>query len=186
MNPHPHAEVLRAIADGVPLSEFELTLGGGYRKMINLDWFWEPTQYAIRRKPQYIMVNGFKVPKPLDVAPSDDAEYFIVALLDEDLHDCFRWYGTDKECRWLDRKVIHATKEAAIAHAKAMLGIDPAYLDDQLYRKDAGGFGGLDHLPIEMIEPIPSVMRDAYVLKTIALGGFLAAVIVGVLYVSTL
>ena len=64
--------------------------------------------------------------------------------------------------------------------------IDPAYLDEQLYRKDAGGFGGLDHLPVEMIEPIPSVMRDAYALKTIALGGFLLAVIVGVLYVSTL
>ena len=69
----------------------------------------------------------------------------------------------------------------------SMLGlpvIDPAYLDDQLYRKDAGGFGGLDHLPVEMIEPIPSVMRDAYALKTIALGGFLLAVIVGVLWVS--
>jgi hypothetical protein len=70
-----------------------------------------------------------------------------------------------------------------------MLGlpvIDEQYLDEQLYQKDAKSFGGLDHLPIEMIEPIPSVMRDAYALKTIALGGFLLAVIVGVLYVSTL
>ena len=128
MNPHPHAEVLRAIADGVPLSEFEASwCGGAWQEPINLDWFWEPDSWKIRRKPQHIMVNGFKVPKPLDVAPNDDAEYFIVALLDDDMHDCFRWYGTDKECRWLDRKVIHATKEAAIAHAKAMLGIDPEY-----------------------------------------------------------
>lgn len=47
--------------------------------------------------------------------------------------------------------------------------IDPAYLDEQLYRKDAGGFGGLDHLPIEMIEPIKSVKVWAERIKTAAL-----------------
>ena len=132
MNPHPHAEVLRAIADGVPLSEFEVYHNAWRQDEWQpiIDWlgsFLRGEMKQIRRKPQHIMVNGFKVPKPLDVAPNDDAEYFIVALLDDDMHDCFRWYGTDKERRWLDRKVIHATKEAAIAHAKAMLGIDPEY-----------------------------------------------------------
>ena len=64
--------------------------------------------------------------------------------------------------------------------------IDPAYLDDQLYRKDAGGFGGLDHLPVEMIEPIRSVKVWAEHLKTAALV-VAAGLVLGVtFYVSQL
>jgi len=76
----------------------------------------------------------------------------------------------------LHRPVVDGKTGLIVSH------VDTSAMD----RKDCMSFGGLDHLPVEMIEPIPSVMRDAYVLKTIALGGALLAVIVGVLYVSTL
>ena len=126
--PHPHAEVLRAIADGVPLSEFEITWA--HKKV------WEPIgeqlytfmndeTSEVRRVPQYIMVNGFKLPKPLSVAPKKGDLYFIVALLNDSLYDTFIWDGVEREYNWLKRGIIYTTEEAAIAHAKAMLGIDP-------------------------------------------------------------
>ncbi len=64
--------------------------------------------------------------------------------------------------------------------------IDEQYLDEQLYRKDAGGFGGLDHLPIEMIEPIRSVKVWAEHLKTAALVVAAGLAVACTLYVSTL
>jgi hypothetical protein len=64
--------------------------------------------------------------------------------------------------------------------------IDPAYLDEQLYRKDAGGFGGLDHLPVEMIEPIRSVKVWAEHLKTAALVVAALAALACTFYVTQL
>ena len=130
MNPHPHAEVLRAIADGVPMSEFEITWG---RKVC-----WCPIEdqpyfvfsdegSEIRRKPQHIMVNGFKVPKPLNVMPKRDDDYYAPCFDDNKFYESYSWASDSVDDRLFARKVIHATKEAAIAHAKAMLGIDPEY-----------------------------------------------------------
>ena len=68
-----------------------------------------------------------------------------------------------------------------------MLGlpvIDERFLDEQLYQKDAGGFGGLDHLPVEMIEPIRSVKVWAEHLKTAAMVVAAGLALAGTFYVS--
>jgi hypothetical protein len=137
MKPHPHAEVLRAIADGVPLSEFEAALIPGMWRPLecvaatNRDdacgWLESPDKWQLRRKPQYIMVNGFKVPKPLDVMPKDREAYFVPSFDCEHLYQKDSWTDHAIDNRLFDRHICHATKEAAIAHAKAMLGIDPEY-----------------------------------------------------------
>ena len=126
---HKHAAVLRAIADGVPLSEFEvrgvawtewhnMEAHGGYR-----DWMASHDSWEIRRKPQHIIVNGFKVPKPLDAMPID-GEVFTPHLQSEKFFDC-DWFSSSWALRSFKRGIAHSTKEAAAAHAKAMLGIDP-------------------------------------------------------------
>jgi hypothetical protein len=135
MKEHPHAEVLRAIADGVPLSEFECRWFGigpapkwsfvGVNELTA--WITTPDSWEIRRKPQYIMVNGFKVPKPLDVMPVERMNLFVPMVSDYMFMDT----NTASDSSWAEtmfkRGIVHATKEAAIAHAKAMLGIDPEY-----------------------------------------------------------
>jgi len=133
MKEHPHATVLRALADGVPLSEFEILLADstGFVQLAGMrshDWIWkDPSEWTIRRKPQHIMVNGFKVPSPLDAYKSDD--YFIADVSDELFYSACTNRGDMDDQTWLDRGISHSTKEAAIAHAKAMLGIDPQFLD---------------------------------------------------------
>jgi hypothetical protein len=132
MKEHPHAEVLRAIADGVPLSEFEakcIIEDEGFNRPLQ-GWNFDnavraPNEWQVRRKPQYIMVNSFKVPKPLDAFESE--EYFTPNCEEIDFYCCYRHRGDVEDGLWLARGIVHATKEAAIAHAKAMLGIDPEY-----------------------------------------------------------
>lgn len=131
MKEHKHAVVLRAVADGIPLREFEARMASwGAEYFVELDsWLAEvllrPESWEIRRKQQVITVNGFKVPKPVDVTPEQDSEYFIADVTSGDFFEGFYWCGNPTEAMFLSRGLIHKTKEAAIAHAKAMLGIDP-------------------------------------------------------------
>ena len=131
MKPHPHAEVLRAIADGFPLSEFEASSSEWpHIERQSIDrWIanviLHPDKWTVRRKPQHIMVNGFKVPKPLDVIP-EHGDVFSASTEEEPFFSSSTYYSK-WATRCIKRGIAHATEEAAIAHAKAMLGIDPEY-----------------------------------------------------------
>lgn len=60
---HKHASVLRAIADGVPMDEFEILRDGweGWESLKDFgSWTYCPDDWEIRRKPQHIIVNGEK------------------------------------------------------------------------------------------------------------------------------
>lgn len=72
-----------------------------------------------------IKVNGFDVPAPMSEAPERGSEYFVIDILDESLACSIEWEGDNSDNHWLSKGIIHSTESAAIAHAKAMLGIDP-------------------------------------------------------------
>ena len=139
MIPHRHAEVLRAIADGVPLHDFEvqaISWANDDDSWVLMDedgtytaWITSPDRWQIRRKPQHIMVNGFKVPKPLDssTAPNSLGTVFWPFLTYESLWDSAVSAKNSESMLAIQRGCAHSTREAAIAHAKAMLGIDPVY-----------------------------------------------------------
>lgn len=78
-----------------------------------------------RNKPRTISVNAFEVPEPMRSAPKRDTLYFAAAINAPDLYKPAYWNDEYWDMLWLSRGLCHSTKEAAIAHAKAMLGIDP-------------------------------------------------------------
>lgn len=126
MTPHKHAEVLRQIADGVPLREFEVRQDGTNTTWMTLafaDFHVRPDFWEVRRKPQYILVNGFKVPKPLEEDPG------ILVWVPSLMSDTLVVSRQNPRNRLLavERRIAHSTLEAAIAHAKAMLGLDPQW-----------------------------------------------------------
>ena len=126
MAEHKHAQVLRAIADGVPRSEFEIICAGwkAWESLQNFgSWVYCPDDWEIRRKQQCITVNGFNVPKPLDVMPKEGKVFSPHVGRLELFEDSIA--RSEWAARVMERKCAHSTKEAAIAHAKAMLGIDP-------------------------------------------------------------
>jgi len=79
------------------------------------DWF--------KLAPRTHVVNGFTVPAPEVEAPQD--EYFIANIGAVEFHHSSYWANHDLDSRRLKRGLIHLKKEAAIANAKAMLGINP-------------------------------------------------------------
>lgn len=72
-----------------------------------------------------IKVNGFDVPAPMSEAPEHGVEYFIASINSDYFVDDYRFHGDSYDKRWLSRGIAHSSKKSAIAHAKAMLGIDP-------------------------------------------------------------
>lgn len=79
-------------------------------------------------KPKTITVNGFEIPEPVREELILGQYYFIPSptnFEEEDLFEDYYWDSDRNDKSFLERGVIHLTKENAIAHAKAMLGIDP-------------------------------------------------------------
>lgn len=72
-----------------------------------------------------IKVNGFDVTAPMSEAPEHRKMVYLAHAAHVDFNLDFTWQGDDASVSWLSRGLIHSTKSAAIAHAKAMLGIDP-------------------------------------------------------------
>lgn len=74
-----------------------------------------------------IKVNGFDVPAPMIEAPDYGSIYFKAEIsnVSEKFCDRYCWGGTLAGNVWLKRGIIHSNESAAIAHAKAMLGINP-------------------------------------------------------------
>lgn len=101
---------------------------------------WRPTTGApswshhniYRRKPKTIKVNGFDVPEPCKVALDNDKRYYFPAFQNSDLCDWYDWEGDNNDYYMLSVGIVHLTPEAAIIHAKAMLGIDPYKTDDEV------------------------------------------------------
>lgn len=117
-------EYIKSIVDGV--------INGGVAQMfIGNEWFdqTEPLNFIngceYRLKPATIMVNGFEVPKPMSESPGYGNDYFMTNINDDSFYEEYSWSDDTYDNQWLQRNICHTTKEAAIAHAKAMLGINP-------------------------------------------------------------
>ena len=74
-----------------------------------------------------IVVNGFEVPAPITCQPKEGADYDIPSLTEHAFYCQWIWQGDMMDRLALERGLAHTTKEAAVAHAKAMLGIDPEW-----------------------------------------------------------
>lgn len=89
----------------------------------------EPTAFVngckYRIKPKMILVNGFEVSEPMREAVDYGKSVFVSAPSESSLYSQKTWQDTGYHYKLLHRGLCHSTKEAAIAHAKAMLGIDP-------------------------------------------------------------
>lgn len=78
-----------------------------------------------RVKPKTILVNGFEVPEPMREVPELNYSYFTPQPVAEDMFFTARWTNHKIDSIRLGRGICHDTIGSAIAHAKAMLGIDP-------------------------------------------------------------
>ena len=82
---------------------------------------WDP-DLEYRRKPK-TMTYTVTIPEPLREAPERQQRYFMASPASWPYCNEFRWCGEAREHEWLKRGLCFATKEDAIAAAKAMLPI---------------------------------------------------------------
>ena len=86
--------------------------------------YWkEESEY--RRKPRTLTYT-ITIPEPLREAPEVGEVYYVAAIASPEVEYLCRehvWSGSELDMRWLKRGLCFATKEDAIAAAKAMLPI---------------------------------------------------------------
>lgn len=123
---HPHAWVLREIADGAPLSDYEVNfilwvstrwanLSGRVSNFIAF-----PDDFVVRRKQKMHRIGEHTFPAPMTEAPAGGS-YFWHAGPEGVRRD--RWDGHQSDFELLALGVLHATQEAAEAHSKAQAAI---------------------------------------------------------------
>jgi len=76
-------------------------------------------------KPKMMIVNGFEVPEPMRLLPAIGSLYFTPYIKNCVQPDEIEYEGDKLDLMWISLGICHSTKDAAIAHAKAMLNIDP-------------------------------------------------------------
>jgi hypothetical protein len=78
-----------------------------------------------RRKPRTININGFDVPEPVREPLAIGQEYFIPLIANlfvmSQHYELHIWIGGHIDNCWLEKGLIHLTKEAAETHGKAIL-----------------------------------------------------------------
>lgn len=112
------ADVIKAMADGIPV-ECQWSDGTWNEPGPNNPISQPGANWRI--KPSTIMIAGIEVPEPLRVAPEKDTTYFVADPASDDLFYAETWDCDSIDIRYLRRGQCHATEDAAIAHAKALV-----------------------------------------------------------------
>jgi hypothetical protein len=120
-------EVLRAIADGAEIEDFEYGGQPNWHRLNDeqtVQWL-RVTQSSFRRKPRTRVINGFTVSAPETTAPPMGSTYYVPDVYEHEWNSDFLWDGEGLDLLWLERGLVFLTEEAPVANAKAMCGIDP-------------------------------------------------------------
>lgn len=121
---HKHAELMLEYAQDAMQSE---TPWDNWEYSINdIDWFqmgggasaWHPT-FSYRRKKKTININGYEVSEPIAEYPMIGSSYYLVSTSYG--VSCHKWSGGDTDVEWWENGLIHANKEDAELHLKALL-----------------------------------------------------------------
>ena len=91
----------------------------------NPGWFENATY---RRKPQTIKIGEHEFPMPMREAPALGAVYWLVEPVNSDVASETQWVNDSLDRLWLQRGLCHATREAALQHAKALIAISGGQL----------------------------------------------------------
>ena len=79
------------------------------------------TDCEYRRKPRTININGHEVPEPVREPPQIGRICCTPSLSHECEPNAFMWSGSDRDLDRLILGIVHLTREAAEAHARALL-----------------------------------------------------------------
>ena len=123
---HVHAELMMEYAKDAMETDkpWERWEAGKSNIGIYIDIDGHPTwdeDLDYRRKPCTININGREVPEPVREPLKEGQKYYIPSLEYSPTYNCVAWADGTFDRFWLERGLIHLTREAATAHAKELL-----------------------------------------------------------------
>jgi len=127
MPAHIHADLMKQYAEDAmttdkPWEFWQCLTGGSAPVWFDLhkcpEWL-ETVKY--RRKPRTISINGHEVPEPMWVEPAPAETFWFPRLAGTDIAEADVWANAEFERTLLARGLCHSTREAAEAHARALL-----------------------------------------------------------------
>lgn len=122
---HPHAWALRGLADGTlkpeDLDARRIDWTPQYWCQGYISWVVEPDKWQVRRKQQYVDINGYQVPEPVREPLMKGEEYWTTNVTTERKAYKDQWNNSRIDYRWLREGLIHRTQEAAELHREALL-----------------------------------------------------------------
>lgn len=102
-------------------------LGWEHQLKLEFRWFqcygeplWVPSS-KYRRKPRTMNINGHEFPEPLRVAPAVSTAYWVYANSTLKPTAKLFWHGDKYDLEYLSLGMCQATKEGALAQAKAIV-----------------------------------------------------------------
>lgn len=127
---HPHAALMALYAQDAaetdkPWERWEVrSPGHGSWAGFIGDPTWD-TRVQYRRKPKTIRIGEHDVPEPMRAAPMLGKEYY-VPVLGQAGSEVYRWRHDEVDQWYLTIGLVHDTREAADAHAKALVSLTAA------------------------------------------------------------
>lgn len=95
----------------------------------NLDLIQQPEQEGktIKESPDLLIIMGVdgktrSYPTPCRVKLKDEQIYYVASTTDNEMYHHVHWSDDECDIKYLERGIIHLTKEAAVQHTLAMLG----------------------------------------------------------------
>lgn len=128
--PHPYAEILRAIADGERIQIIPLVSEGRWEdrtaeQALEILHCGRLAPTRMRVKPRTLTINGYEVPEPLREMPPEGATVYWPGFGpdsgDDNTERANVGYYPTMLPDLLDKGLLHLTRQAAIAHAKALV-----------------------------------------------------------------
>lgn len=125
--PHPYAHILTAIGQGLNV-QWQNSFGEWHEQDYNITLseisqeHYPPDRYRVA--PRTLTINGHEVPEPLRELPGDGLVYYI--HIEPGDIDCMAQaisvdYYKEALPVLLKMGLLHRTREAALAHAKALI-----------------------------------------------------------------
>ena len=126
MTPHPHKDILIAIANGLKTDEIEVKHHQWQEWQNGSDYssWMSPTaagNWQVRLIPKTMLFNGQQLPVPMRTAPEKNTTVYLPALVTKDKSSLMVWGNTFWQEKLLAQGLVHSTKEAAIKWANAMI-----------------------------------------------------------------
>lgn len=112
MKPHPHAHILRYLADGGDFASIEYVSPSGKVGQASPEGLIDGVQGTYRIKPPTMEFNGQTLPMPERVAPVKGARYWVPIAAYQEAHD-ETWTDHELDRRNLKLGLVHLNRAAA-------------------------------------------------------------------------